>query len=119
MMTEPKETPKNDKSKEFDPVEQFKSDTQTPEQKHEAYGKLSPRGKMIVRVGAALLRLADGLDRSHANVVRDLKCRVGGKDVKCLVHTRWDAQLELWGAKRKRDLFQKVFKRDIVFEVAR
>ena len=56
---------------------------------------------------------------SHANVVRDLRCRVNGNDVKCAIKTRWDAQLEIWGAKRKRELFEKVFKRPIVFEIAR
>jgi exopolyphosphatase/guanosine-5'-triphosphate,3'-diphosphate pyrophosphatase len=91
----------------------------TPKLKHEAYARLSPRAKRIVSTGAALLRLADGLDRSHANVVRDVRCRPAGKELKCVVSTRWDAQLELWGAKRKREMFEKVFKRDITFEVAR
>jgi len=90
-----------------------------PKDKHEGYAALSPRAKKIVDAGAALLRLADGLDRSHASVVKDLKCRTGGKEVKCVVNTKWDAQLELWGAKRKRELFEKVFKRPISFEVGR
>jgi exopolyphosphatase/guanosine-5'-triphosphate,3'-diphosphate pyrophosphatase len=92
-----------------------------PKQKHETFARLSPRARTIVRVGAALLRIADGLDRSHASVIRDVRCRTGGEDkaVKCTVSTRWDAQLELWGAKRKREMFEKVFKRDISFEVAR
>ena len=92
-----------------------------PKQKHDTFAKLSPRARTIVRVGAALLRIADGLDRSHASVVRDIRCRTGGEDkvVKCTVSTRWDAQLELWGAKRKREMFEKIFKRDISFEVAR
>jgi exopolyphosphatase/guanosine-5'-triphosphate,3'-diphosphate pyrophosphatase len=90
-----------------------------PKQKHDGYANLSPRGKMIVRTGAALLRIADGLDRSHSSVVRDVRCRVAGKEVKCVVSTRWDAQLELWGAKRKREMFEKVFKRDMTFEVTR
>jgi exopolyphosphatase / guanosine-5'-triphosphate,3'-diphosphate pyrophosphatase len=90
-----------------------------PKQKHESFAALSPRARKIVCTGAALLRLGDGLDRSHANVVRDLRCRVDGKEVKCTVKTRWDAQLEIWGARRKRQLFEKVFKRPIVFEIAR
>ncbi len=90
-----------------------------PKTKHAAYAKLSPRAKSIVRVGAALLRLADGLDRSHANVVRDLKCRVGNGQVKCMLNARWDAQLEIWAATRKSGMFEKVFKKPIVFELAR
>jgi exopolyphosphatase/guanosine-5'-triphosphate,3'-diphosphate pyrophosphatase len=92
-----------------------------PKMKHEAYAKLSPRARKIVTTGAALLRIADGLDRSHSSVVRDIRCRPNGdgKDLKCVISTRWDAQLELWGAKRKREMFEKVFKRDVTFEVQR
>ena len=90
-----------------------------PKPKHPAYAKLSPRGKTIVRVGAALLRIADGLDRSHAHVVRDLKFRTNGDKIKCLLNARWDAQLEIWAASRKNEMFEKVFKKSITFEVAR
>jgi len=92
-----------------------------PKLKHEAYAALSPRARKIVYTGAALLRIADGLDRSHSSVVRDVRCRANGgdKNLKCIVSTRWDAQLELWGAKRKREMFEKVFKRDVTFEVQR
>jgi exopolyphosphatase/guanosine-5'-triphosphate,3'-diphosphate pyrophosphatase len=94
-----------------------------PKLKHEAYGKLSPRARKIVYTGAALLRIADGLDRSHSSVVRDVRCRPNGnhdgKELRCVVSTRWDAQLELWGAKRKREMFEKVFKRNVTFEVQR
>ena len=51
--------------------------------------------------------------------MRDIGHFVGGKEVKCLVSTRWDAQLELWGAKRKRQMFEKLFKRDLAIEIAR
>lgn len=90
-----------------------------PKPKHAAFASLAPRSKSIVRVGAALLRIADGLDRSHAHVVRDLKCRVGGEKVKCSLNARWDAQLEIWAASRKCEMFEKVFKRSITFEVAK
>lgn len=81
-----------------------------PARKHERYMELQPASRRIVRAGAALLRIADGLDRSHSGVVTDLRCRVEGKRVKVLVQTRADAQLELWGAQRKADLFDRAFK---------
>ena len=73
--------------------------------------------KVTLNVSAKGIKVIDV--RGIENVVKDLKCRVGGKEVKCVINTRWDAQLELWGAKRKRELFEKVFKRPITFEVAR
>ena len=73
----------------------------------------------IVDVGAALLRLADGLDRSHASVIRDLRCRNGKKRIKCALQARADAELEIWGARRKMDWFDKVFGRKIDFVLAK
>jgi exopolyphosphatase/guanosine-5'-triphosphate,3'-diphosphate pyrophosphatase len=90
-----------------------------PKRTHESFALLSPRAQNIVRVGAALVRIADGLDRSHSHVVREVRCRTTDREVKCAISTRWDAQLEMWGATRKSEMFQKVFKRPITFEAAR
>jgi exopolyphosphatase/guanosine-5'-triphosphate,3'-diphosphate pyrophosphatase len=61
----------------------------------------------------ALLRLADGLDRGRASVVDDIDVRVGASLVVLRVLAHTDAELELWGARRKRELFEKVFDRDV------
>jgi exopolyphosphatase/guanosine-5'-triphosphate,3'-diphosphate pyrophosphatase len=90
-----------------------------PKPKHLSYARLPARARKIIDTGAALLRVADGLDRSHCAVVKDLKCRISARDVKCLLQTRSDAQLELWGAARKSKWFEKIFNRPISFEVAR
>jgi len=89
-----------------------------PRESHREYQALSPRGRRIVDVGGSLLRLADGLDRSHSTVVQSLRCRVGDKKVRCTLNTRADAQLELWGARHKTDFFEKAFGRRIVFDLA-
>jgi len=39
--------------------------------------------------------------------------------VKCTLSAKVDAELEVWGARRKRECFTKVFKRDITFAVDR
>ncbi|MGH7215390.1 MAG: HD domain-containing protein, partial [Tepidisphaeraceae bacterium] len=77
-----------------------------PKRSHEGYRTLPPHARRVVKVGAALLRLADGLDRSQSQVIQDLRCRVNGKGVKCSLAARSDAELELWGARRKRALFE-------------
>jgi exopolyphosphatase/guanosine-5'-triphosphate,3'-diphosphate pyrophosphatase len=61
----------------------------------------------------ALLRLADGLDRGRSSVVDDVCVTVGPSLVVVRLTARDDAELELWGARRKRDLFEKVFERDL------
>jgi exopolyphosphatase/guanosine-5'-triphosphate,3'-diphosphate pyrophosphatase len=89
-----------------------------PKKGHDAYQSLGKRAKQVVRVGAALLRVADGLDRTHSNVVTGLSCEVGKHAVDVTIKPRGDAELELWGARQKSDLFTDVFGRDVTFAKA-
>jgi exopolyphosphatase/guanosine-5'-triphosphate,3'-diphosphate pyrophosphatase len=88
-----------------------------PKRSHRLYEKLPRRAREVVNAGAALLRVADGLDRSHAAVIRDLACQSRPDRVKVVLDTRSDAELEIWGALRKADMFEKVFGRSIGFEL--
>ena len=74
------------------------------------------RLRRTVKVGAALLRIADGLDRTNCSVVEDLTCRVRPKQVQVLVHSRGDAELELWSARARSKLFTRTFGRKIAFQ---
>lgn len=89
-----------------------------PTKEHEAYAALSSRARRVVDVGAALLRVADGLDRSHASAVRSLACRRDDKRVRVILTPRGDVQLEIWGARQKREWFEEVFGRKIEFVTA-
>ena len=62
---------------------------------------------------AALLRLADGLDRGRRGVVEDLDIQIGADLVVLRLQTRDNAELELWGVRRRRELFEKVFGREL------
>ena len=81
-----------------------------PKASFEPYGSLPEDRRADVRKLLALLRLADGLDRGHGAVVErvevDLSC--GGR-TRLIVHAGVDADLEVWGARRKRDLFERLF----------
>ena len=61
---------------------------------------------------SAYLAIADGLDRSHFSVVQDLDVKLG-KPVTIRVYTSVDAELELWAARNRADLFENVFKRTL------
>ena len=88
-----------------------------PKKKHEEYQSLPARARRVIDVGSAILRVADGLDRSHGAVIRDLKAKARGKTVTVTLDARTDAQLEVWGAQRKSEWFEKVFDRAIDFKV--
>jgi exopolyphosphatase/guanosine-5'-triphosphate,3'-diphosphate pyrophosphatase len=66
-----------------------------------------------VRILTALLRVADGLDRSREQVVYGIDPMVTPSLVLVRLRTRGDTELEVWGARRKRALFEKVFDRDM------
>ena len=91
----------------------------TPKEGHPGYAALPATGKQKVRVLAALLRLADGLDRGYAQLVRGVRCRIGDKAVEVTMSAGSDAELEVWGARRKRDLAEEVFDRKFKFTVER
>ena len=81
-----------------------------PKEKDEEMQALAERLRPYVVPLAALLRIADGLDRSHFGVVRDLKVSRRGKTVtiRAAADGR-DAELELWAARRKADVFERAF----------
>ena len=66
-----------------------------------------------VRALAAMLRVADGLDRSRNQSVYGLDAMVTPSLVLLRIRALDDAELEIWGARRKRALLEKVFDREI------
>jgi exopolyphosphatase/guanosine-5'-triphosphate,3'-diphosphate pyrophosphatase len=62
---------------------------------------------------AAILRLADGLDRGRSRAVDHVDVTIGPSLVVLRLRSTRDVELELWGARRKRELFEKVFGRDV------
>jgi exopolyphosphatase / guanosine-5'-triphosphate,3'-diphosphate pyrophosphatase len=91
----------------------------TPKDAHEDFAALSAAAQQKVRVMAALLRLADGLDRGYAQLVRSVRCRISDKSVEVTLSAASDAELELWGSRRKKDLAEEVFDRKFKFVVER
>jgi hypothetical protein len=66
---------------------------------------------------AAILRLADALDRSHDNRVSDLRFTYQGENAHIELQCAVDCENELQEAERRRDMFQEVFKCEIEFSV--
>lgn len=88
-----------------------------PKPSHEDLAELSPDARRLVTQLTAILRVADGLDRSHHGIVRNVRIlRRGGLTTLRLDTGRRDAALELWGAERKADLFERRFGCELRFE---
>jgi exopolyphosphatase/guanosine-5'-triphosphate,3'-diphosphate pyrophosphatase len=89
----------------------------TPKEGHEGFAALAPPARRKVRILAGILRLADGLDRSYGQIVRHVLCDVSEKAVTLRLTVTGDPALEIWGARRKRDLFEEAFGRKLRLEV--
>ena len=80
-----------------------------PKGSFEPWARMKPAEQKRVMQLVALLQVADGLDRSHGGPVRDVQVYANRKTVEVVVEADDDIDLELWGLRRKRDLFEKVF----------
>jgi exopolyphosphatase/guanosine-5'-triphosphate,3'-diphosphate pyrophosphatase len=80
---------------------------------------LEPDDRERLRKIVAILRLADGLDRGRRGVIERVDVEIGRNLVVLRLHARGDAELECWGARRKRDLFERVFDREVELVVVR
>jgi exopolyphosphatase/guanosine-5'-triphosphate,3'-diphosphate pyrophosphatase len=82
-----------------------------PKPSHEPFASLDRDERdRVVRL-AALLRVADGLDRGRSGAVGGIDVTLNGSRAQLLVKAEGDVSIELWGARRKRELFERVFDR--------
>jgi exopolyphosphatase / guanosine-5'-triphosphate,3'-diphosphate pyrophosphatase len=88
-----------------------------PKKAHPEFASLSREAQKKVSKLAAILRVADSLDRNHANLVRAVRCTVNPKTIELRLETDDDPELELWAARRKGDLFEDLFGRRLRFAV--
>lgn len=89
-----------------------------PKPKHEWFTALTTEDQTIVRKLAAILRIADGLDRTHSSAIRDVDCRVNKKSVTVVLYHDQESpiDLEIWGAVRKSELFNETYGYAIAFQ---
>jgi exopolyphosphatase/guanosine-5'-triphosphate,3'-diphosphate pyrophosphatase len=85
-----------------------------PKPSHENWQRLDPYLRPVVEKLAAILRVADGLDRSHRQVIHSVSCKVRPRKVELEVSSRADCEAELTAARKKANLFEKVFGRKIL-----
>jgi exopolyphosphatase/guanosine-5'-triphosphate,3'-diphosphate pyrophosphatase len=89
-----------------------------PKDSDEEYRALPSGDRQTVRALSALLRIADGLDRSHYGVVRDVTVGQRGERLSLQLSTQGeDAELEIWEARRRAELLEKLLGQDVEFRV--
>ena len=74
--------------------------------------------RKTVRTLSSILRVAESLDRSHAQVISGLELRDRGDDVLLQLHTATDAELEVWATNRHLQPFEKLLGKPVRLESA-
>jgi len=83
----------------------------TPKKTHEEYAQLRPALRRTVRMLASILRVAESLDRSHAQVVSALELEDRGNDLLLHLRSSGDAELEVWATQRHLVPFAKLMRK--------
>ena len=90
-----------------------------PSMTHPEYAELDRESRMVVSKMAAILRVADALDRNHLQQVQQIRCsREGGQ----LVITIWgleDLSLERFALQQKGSLFEEVYGLPVILRQGR
>lgn len=83
----------------------------TPDpEKHEAYAALPPEEQHVVARLGALLRFADGLDRSHTDVVQDIELSLDGGRLTITLKPGTNDEAERWAGQKKAHWFESQFR---------
>ena len=89
----------------------------TPKSSHDEYAALDAPLRNVVRTLASILRVAESLDRSHAQVISGLELQERKADVLLQLHARGDAELEVWATERHLRPFEKMLHKPVTIEV--
>jgi len=81
------------------------------------FKRLPLRLQQTVKIATAILRLADGLDRSHRNAVEKLKLKRKNDAIVFYLISSSNMLTEIWGALRKKQYFEELTGKKCRFEV--
>lgn len=86
---------------------------------HKEYGLLKRKERKIVKRLAAILRICDGLDRAHMQLIKSIKSEYDENNnifTILLTSNIIERTPDVWAAVKKKDLFEKIFKVQVVFK---
>ena len=87
-----------------------------PKATHPEFAALDARDRESIRKLAAVLRVADALDREHIDRVASLNSRWEDGDLVLELETRGSLTLEEWALRRKGSMFRSVYGRPVRLE---
>ncbi|NUM53290.1 MAG: HD domain-containing protein [Candidatus Hydrogenedentes bacterium] len=83
---------------------------------HAVFCDLDKPDRRRVQKLAAILRIADGLDRSHVASCKRIAVEAAKDSVTINIEQRRPTPTDIWGAQRKQSLFEEVFKVRVIIQ---
>ena len=90
-----------------------------PKPTHASFYEMSASAQHITLHLAAMLRIAEGLDRSRFQHVHIVSVTIDRADIHIRIKGVHDVQLDIWGALRWKDLIEELYKRSLHVEQSR
>jgi exopolyphosphatase/guanosine-5'-triphosphate,3'-diphosphate pyrophosphatase len=87
-----------------------------PAPSHDNFAELTHTQQQDVEKLAAILRIAEALDRGHRRSVRDVAVRVTREQATFTVRTRSDSSVEIASARKRAKYFADLFEVEVRFE---
>ncbi|MDO9308306.1 MAG: Ppx/GppA phosphatase family protein [Deltaproteobacteria bacterium] len=87
-----------------------------PKKKHDEFARLDAKDQLIVCQLGGILRLSDGLDRRRSGLVEVVALRHDVSAYRLRLLGTEDISVEIFGGNAKKDLFEKSFAGNVVFE---
>jgi exopolyphosphatase / guanosine-5'-triphosphate,3'-diphosphate pyrophosphatase len=84
--------------------------------RHKQFASLDPDRRDLIEWLAGILRVADGLDCTHANTVRRIACNVGKKVITIHIESEGDCRTEVERARQKQALLKQKTGRRIRYQ---
>jgi exopolyphosphatase/guanosine-5'-triphosphate,3'-diphosphate pyrophosphatase len=86
-----------------------------PKERHEHYAALNQTDRDTVNSLAAILRIADALDRRHDNRVSEVRCTRNGQLVHIEMQSSANCDREIFEAEQKCGMFEQIFNCRLAF----
>ena len=86
------------------------------ESRHRRFASLDPQDRDRVEWLAGILRVADGLDCTHANAIRGLSFEIRAREITIHLEVAGDCRIEVERATQKQDLLVRKAGKKIIFQ---
>ena len=87
-----------------------------PRNKHKGFRRLCSEDQARVLTLAAILRLASALDRTQNQSITSVRVKGSKKQIELLVSAPEHPEADLWAARRRAELFEKVFDAELTVQ---